>query len=68
MKTCIGCDRGLDLPQFTPAGQGPFCRACFEALCDPDLAMVLEAQVRRLEAKVTQLKADLTQADKRGHK
>jgi hypothetical protein len=65
METCISCRCCVNEQyQLTSGGKGPFCGECFEALCDPDHALMLEERVGQLEAKVTQLKADLLASDK----
>jgi hypothetical protein len=65
METCLSCRCCVDdRYHFTFGGRGPFCSECFESLSDPDHALVLAERVARLEAKVSQLQADLLASDK----
>jgi hypothetical protein len=49
---CKGCDEVDDILCYTLRVAGPYCRECFEALCDPDEALALEERCARLEAIV----------------
>jgi len=44
-KVCVACDCVDDEYFQTPAGAGPFCCECWESLCDPDQALLLEKRV-----------------------
>jgi hypothetical protein len=57
-KVCIACDC-WGLADYTPLGKGPFCSECWESLCDPDQALLLEKRVAAYEAEVEELKKTL---------
>jgi hypothetical protein len=38
---CMACG-GMELGYYTPLGAGPFCSECWEALCDPEQALLNE--------------------------
>jgi hypothetical protein len=63
-QVCIACDCVDDEYQFTPAGKGPFCGECFEALCDPDQALLTERRLEQSENALIGARADLEGADK----
>jgi hypothetical protein len=44
-KVCVACDCVDDEYFQTPAGAGRFCGECWESLCDPDQALLLERRV-----------------------
>lgn len=46
---CIACDQIDDWVFWTPAGSGPFCGECLDALCDPDQALLLENRLAAYE-------------------
>ena len=60
-KVCSMCDC-CGLAHYTPMGAGPFCSECWESLCDPDQALLLERRVAAYELEVERLKDLLTKA------
>ena len=61
-KVCVACDCVDDEYFQTPAGAGPFCGECWESLCDPDQALLLEKRVAAYEVEVERLRGLLTRA------
>jgi len=59
---CVACDCVDDEYFQTPAGAGPFCGECWESLCDPDQALLLEKRVAAYEVEVERLRGLLTRA------
>ena len=61
-KVCSACDCVDDEYFQTPTGAGPFCGECWESLCDPDQALLLEKRVAAYEVEVERLKKLLSKA------
>jgi recombinational DNA repair protein (RecF pathway) len=53
---CAACDCVDQYMYFTPAGAGPFCQECWEALNDPDQALMTEKRLAEAEAEIERLK------------
>ena len=53
---CVACDCASDEQFETLRGAGPFCRECWEALCDPDQSLLLEKRVAAYEVEVERLR------------
>ena len=54
---CVACDC-VDLGGFyTPAGAGPFCSERWEALNDPDQALLTEKRLAEAEEAIEELTA-----------
>jgi hypothetical protein len=58
-QTCVGCDCVDEDFHFTCAGRGPFCRECWEALNNPDQALLTENRLAEAEAKIEELRVGL---------
>ena len=52
---CEICKQVDEISCFTPEDQGPFCMDCFESLCDPDQALLLEERLAKYEFKGSSL-------------
>ena len=52
---CQACDEVDEVLCFTRGGKGPFCVECFESLCDPDQALLLEERLAKYEFKGSSL-------------
>ena len=61
-KACVGCDCVDDYYFETPTGAGPFSGECWESLCDPDQALLLEKRVAAYEVEVERLRELLNKA------
>jgi hypothetical protein len=64
---CLTCDCVGGEYFETSSGVGPFCGECWESLCDPDQALLLEKRVASYEVEVERLKKLLTKAADFGH-
>jgi hypothetical protein len=76
---CQACERVDEVLCFTVKGKGPFCLECFESLCDPDQALLLEERLAKYEREIetgrvipgvstSQTKAGQEAPSKNGHK
>jgi hypothetical protein len=59
VQTCAACDYVDDDFHFTAQGRGPFCRECWEALNDPDQALLTEKRLAEVEKAIETLRAGL---------
>jgi len=62
LKPCVACDCVDDVQYYSPAGAGPFCGECWQALTDPDQALLLEKRLGQTEDLVEKLQAFLVRA------
>jgi hypothetical protein len=59
IQTCVACDCVDDQFHFTTQGKGPFCSECWEALNDPDQALLTEECLAEAEKAIETLRAGL---------
>ena len=62
VETCAACDAVDDVYRFTLRGRGPFCQDCWEALNDPDQALVTEERLAQAETEICRLRDLLNRA------
>jgi hypothetical protein len=55
---CMACG-GMELGYYTPLGAGPFCSECWEALRDPEQALLNEKRLDEAERKIEELRDGL---------
>jgi hypothetical protein len=59
---CVACDSFDDRLQYTPGGAGPFCGECWDALNDPDQALLIEKRLELGKRRIDELQSLLSRA------
>jgi hypothetical protein len=59
LKVCVACDFVDDFVYYTHSGAGPFCSECWEALSDPDQALLTEKRLAEAEKVIEAIRTGL---------